>query len=267
MQENNKYNNQYELITGTNDNVGSSNDLKDFFILISWVVLIVILFLSSFQLIANTVIDRLSVENLQKIESIFNYSHPPKVPDKYKSQIDNLYEIQRKIIQEDPKIQHRDSLPIGVANKKVINAWIYPNGSIFFTKGLLDENMSEQELAFVLAHEMGHYSNRDNLKAISKQLAIISLGILTGRNNQTADVVKHIANIESLKYSKNQEKNADLYAGKMLIKLYGTNQGGIDAMKRIKSKEKYPEFLQYISDHPLTTDRIYLLEQQQKQMQ
>jgi len=267
MQKNNNYDDQYALITGTNDNVGSSGDLKDFFILIGWVILIVVVFLASFQSIANYMIDRMSIENLQKIESLFNSKIPPPVEDKYKKRIDNLYEIQRKIIQLDPKIQYRDRLPIGVAENKKINAWIYPNGSIYITQGLLDENMNEQEMAFVLAHEMGHYSNRDNLKAISKQLAIISLGLMTGRNKQTAVVVKNVANIESIKYSKTQEKDADLYAGKMLYKLYGTNQGGIDAMKRIKEKENYPEFLQYISDHPRTSSRIYLLEQQQKSMQ
>ena len=106
--------------------------------------------------------------------------------------------------------------------------------------------------------------HRDNLKSISKQLAIMTLKMLIGGNKEAATVVGNISGLESIKHSKNQEKNADLYAGEMLYKLYGTNQGGIDAMKRIKEKEKYPEYLQYISDHPLTSYRIYLLEQQQK---
>ena len=267
MLKNNNYQNQYELITGTNDNVGSSSDLKDFFILIGWIILIVIVFLSSFQLIANYIIDSMSTENLQKVESIFKPIVPKPTTGKYQQQVDKLYKIQKRIIQLDPKIQYRQNLPIGVEERAEINAWIYPNGTIFITKGLLDENMDEQELAFVLAHEIGHYSHRDNLKAISKQLAIISLGLLVGDNKRAATVVNSIASMESIKHSKTQEINADLYAGEMLYKIYGTNQGGINAMNRIKSKEKYPEYLQYISDHPLIDTRIYLLEKQQKNMQ
>ena len=266
MQKNNNYDNQYALIMGDNVNVGSSSDLKDFFILIGWIVLVVIVFLLSFQLIANCLIDNMSHENQVKLEKLLETKNRPPVPDEYRETVKKLYKIERNIINLDPSLKRKEIFPIYVSECKQINAWVHPDGTIFFTKGMLDENMPEQELAFVLAHEIGHYAHRDHLKSISKQIAIIALCIISGNKTELASVVKAVTNIDSIRHSKKQEKQADLYAGDILIKIYGTNQGGIDAMKRIQAHEKYPELLQYISDHPLTTDRIYLLKKQQKKL-
>lgn len=264
MIKNNNYDNQYSLITDTNINVGSSSDLKDFFILIAWFVLAIAIFLFSFQHITNFYIDRMSVNTQTKIESIIGYQNKEEnISDKYTQQIELLNKIQQKIIKNDNSIQHKQFFPIYVKEDKDINAWIYADGSIFFTSGLLDEKYNEQELAFILAHEIGHYSHKDHLKSISKQIAIMTLCLITGRNNELSSVVNSISTVDVIKHSKSQETKADLYAGEMLYKLYGTNQGGISAMKKIEEKEKMPEFLQYISDHPLTSTRIYLLEKQQ----
>ena len=266
MQKNNNYNDQYSLIMGDNVNVGSSSDLKDFFILIGWIALAIIVFLMTFQLFANYLIDNMSVKNQMKIEKLLATKNRPAIPYEYNSSVKNLYRLERKIISSDSSIKHKEIFPIYVSESTDINAWVHPDGTIFFTKGILDENMSEQELAFVLAHEIGHYAHRDHLKSISKKLAIMFLCMISGNETELGVVVKGISNVDSLHHSKKQEKQADLYAGRMLIKIYGTNQGGIDAMRRIKEKEKYPEFLQYISDHPLTTDRISLLQNQQKRI-
>ena len=49
-------------------------------------------------------------------------------------------------------------------------------------------------------------------------------------------------------YSKTQERDADLYAGDMLFKIYGNNQAGIDVMKKIQEDDTLPEFIQYVSE-------------------
>lgn len=266
MQKNNNYDDQYSLITGENVNVGSSSDLKDFFILIGWVVFFIVIFLMSFQVIADNVIDHMSYENQMKLEKILATRKRPPVPEEYKDTIKKLYVIERNIIELDSSLKYKEIFPIYVSERKCINAWVHPDGSIFLTKGILDENMPEQELAFILAHEIGHYSHRDHLKSISKQMAVMFLCMISGNKTELRTIVNGISNIDRMRHSKKQEEQADLYAGKMLIRMYGTNQGGIDTMKRIKAHEKYPEFLQYVSDHPLTADRINLLEKQQKKL-
>ncbi len=263
----NRYDNQYTLITGENENVGSSSDLKDFCILLGWILLVIIIFLASFQFIANFFIDRMSIDDQLKFEKIFSYTKmQTEVPEKYKNKVNDLYQIEKKIIPLDPKIKHKQNFPIYVLTNKEINAVIHPDGTIAVTSGLLDENFNEQELAFIIAHEIGHYSNKDHLKAVSKQLAVITLCMLSGNSDSMRTVVNSTTGIDTLHHSKRQERNADLYAGKMLIKIYGTNQAGINVMKKVQDKDKLPEFIQYVSDHPRTSTRINLLENQQKKL-
>ncbi len=49
-----------------------------------------------------------------------------------------------------------------------INAFACPGGIIFITRGLLKTCANEDELAAVLAHEVGHVANKDGINSISK---------------------------------------------------------------------------------------------------
>ena len=264
MKTNNRYKEQYALITEENVNVKSNNDLKDFLVLICWVVCAVLLFFSAFKFISAIFINTMSVETQLKIEKLLsNNNQRYFVNKKYQKEIDMLYNAQKQIITNDPKLAHKKRFELYVKPSKEINAWIHPNGTIVFTSGLLDGKLEEQELAFILAHEIGHYSNKDHFRAISNKIAVISACILTGNSTELSTIISGIANLESMRHTRAQEKKADEYASRMMFKIYGSNQGGIDIMKRLQRAERTPEFMQYISDHPRTITRIYWLEKQQ----
>ena len=178
MPHNNNYEAQLELINGDNVNVGTKSDLKDFFVLLSGIFCVVLIFLLSFNTISGFLIDNMSTETQLKIESIFSSKEKEENPSKYKKQIVLLENIKEKIKAEDASLQGKSELEINVLEHKEINAMIKPDGSIYFTTKLLDENIPEQELAFILAHEIGHYSNKDHLKSISKQIACAIIGLL-----------------------------------------------------------------------------------------
>ena len=137
---------------------------------------------------------------------------------------------------------------------------LYPNGSIAVTTGLLDLNPTEDELAFVLAHEIGHYSNKDHLKSISKKILIVSLALMLGQDIYVEKVVNGVAQAEFLSHSRQQEREADLYANNALIKLYGNNKAAISFMKKLNENIGNKEFYIYFSTHPSTEERIKLLE-------
>ena len=77
---------------------------------------------------------------------------------------------------------------------------------------------------------------------------------------EVSRIAESISEIEFLSHSRKQERNADLYANKMLIKLYGTNKGAKALIKRFKEKRDIPEFLHYFSTHPSWDERLYLIE-------
>ena len=59
-------------------------------------------------------------------------------------------------------------LTVHVNKNPAINALALPGGQVVLFSGLLDKVNSENELAFVLAHEMGHYMHRDHLRGMGK---------------------------------------------------------------------------------------------------
>ena len=63
---------------------------------------------------------------------------------------------------------------IHLQKSKSSNAMIIPGGHIIVTTALLESAESENELAFVLAHELGHHVARDPLKALGRSLVFVS---------------------------------------------------------------------------------------------
>ena len=260
MLRKNNYEAQLALINGENVNVGTKSELKDFVVLLGGLVGIVIIFLLSFNVVSDFFIDRMSTESQLKIESLFKGTQNKKIPDKYKQQIFLLENIKQKIIENDISIQGKSELNISVLEHKEINAMIKPDGSILFTTKLLDENFPEEELAFVLAHEIGHYSNKDHLKSISKQIAYAIICTIAGLDSKVNNIVQGVSEIEFLSHSKEKEKEADMYANKMLITIYGTNEGAKNFIKKLQNKDKLPEFVHYFSSHPSWNERLKLIE-------
>ena len=260
MHHKNNYDNQLALIKGENINVGTKSELKDFFVLLIGVITVVLIFLSSFTFVSEIIIDKMSTETQLKIEKIFKIKETRKIPAKYIKKVIKIDEIKNKIIAEDKSLQGKSTFLVDVTIDRQINAMINTDGSLYITSALLDMNLTEEELAFVLAHEIGHYANKDHLKSISKQTAFIIFCLATGFDGNIGSVAQSVSEIENLSHSRHQEKRADMYANKMLIKIYGNNNGAKKFITRLKDNEKAPEFMHYFSSHPSWNERLALIE-------
>ncbi|HNY12447.1 MAG TPA: M48 family metalloprotease, partial [Candidatus Wallbacteria bacterium] len=148
-----------------------------------------------------------------------------------------------------------------IMNMKEVNAFAVPGGTIYVTRALLDFISSDSELASVLSHEMGHQVGRHSIKAFEKAMMIdyfirnSKMGVV--RNNKQA---LEIANaFMSLKYSRDNEMEADRYAFKYSTMAGYNPYGGVKFFEKLKNKyepEKTPAFMRLISTHPSTHDRL-----------
>lgn len=243
-----------------NVNAGKIHDGKEFLILICGLVGLCLFIYIIAGIAANLFIDNMSVDTQLKIEKALSYQSnlTEKKPLKnYK----NLENIKSKIIRMDKNLQGKSNFPLYYTSDKEINAFIMPDGTIYFTLGLLKEVKDEEILSFILAHELGHYSHRDHLKTISREiLAGICLSVLSGGQKELSGTINSISGLTGFKYSREQEKNADLYANKIVYKLYGRNTGAVKFFKYLQTKENTPEFLYYFSTHPSTKKRLELIQ-------
>ena len=110
---------------------------------------------------------------------------------------------------------HQPTLPYSfkVLDTDVINAFAVPGGYIYFTRGIMAYLNDEAELAGVMGHELGHVNARHSAKTMSKaQLTQLGIGLgaaLSETLAQYADVLGMGVQLLFLKFSRDQEREAD----------------------------------------------------------
>jgi Zn-dependent protease with chaperone function len=138
-----------------------------------------------------------------------------------------------------------------------INAVALPGGHIVVFTGLLEKVGSENELAFVLAHEMGHYAHRDHLRGFGRAFVFLTLSaFLFGSDSSITSLLGHSLNMTALSFSRKQETYADEFALQTLNCAYGHASGGTDFFERIPREKDPGEFGHYFASHPENRRRI-----------
>lgn len=150
-------------------------------------------------------------------------------------------------------------LDVKVIRRGETNAVALPGGRIYVFQGLIDRAESADEVAGVIAHEVGHVANRDGTRSILQAAGLSFLfGMLLGDFVGGGAVVIGAKAVLQSSYSREVEAAADRYAveligraggdpralGTILSRLAGANHPGVDIF----------------SDHPDTKLRLKLIE-------
>jgi len=150
-----------------------------------------------------------------------------------------------------------------------INAFAAPGGLIFVSRGMLRCCKSEDAVAAVLAHEIGHIQLRHGIQSIEKSRQTQALTILAteGAKNfggkELSDLTKtfegSINDITSTLinngYSRSFEQQADVAAVNTLSRV-GYNPNALVAMLREMEKRLKPGGLDFAKTHPSPGSRI-----------
>lgn len=102
-------------------------------------------------------------------------------------------------------------LKLHVVDAPLVNAFALPGGTVVFTDGLLQFVETPEELAAVLAHELGHVAARDPMTALVQQLGLsllINL-VFSGGGDVLAQGAMTLA---ATAYTREMEMAADVYA-------------------------------------------------------
>jgi predicted Zn-dependent protease len=145
------------------------------------------------------------------------------------------------------------------------NAFALPGGGIAITRGLLDQVQSENELAFVLAHEIGHFAARDHLRALGRGLI---LGLQAVGGFGASDAVPTLASdLASRGFARDQEADADAFALDLVAAEYG-HAGGADGFfgRLPDAKARFGDRASlWFQTHPLTEARIRALHERARE--
>lgn len=175
------------------------------------------------------------------------------------SRVDYLNELMQPLVGDDLQ-----DLPITIhlMETDMANAAIIAGGHVFVTTGLLAESRSENELVFILGHELGHLAHRDSLKSLGRSLFLMLGNIILGlgtQNGQSSPLLTTTIDLQSLHYSREQEDQADRYGMTLAVEQYGHGGYALDFFERNSAAE--PSFIpEYALTHPLSKNRIEALE-------
>lgn len=136
------------------------------------------------------------------------------------------------------------------------NAIALPGGKIYLFDGLLKKAESVDEIAGVLAHELGHVHHRDHLRAmIHNGGTSFLLGLLFGDITGSGAVIFASRTLFDASYSRDSETDADTFAIDVMRKLGRSPRPMGELLFRVTGKEGSKN-IAILSSHPLTEDRL-----------
>lgn len=146
-------------------------------------------------------------------------------------------------------------LQVGLVEEPRPNAFAVPGGVILVTTGLLARTESENEVAFVLAHEIGHFAARDHLRRLGRGLLFAWVVGHFGGGVAPVDLVEQIT---ARGFDRHQEAAADRFGLALVAALYGHVAGALDFFQRLPDATAGAagDVAAYFSTHPVTRARL-----------
>ncbi len=248
-------------------NVKDENPLKEFFILLFGVGIVISLIIVLLSVVAGWLVkfipfsaEQSLLQNIPVITNVENHVHND-VLDDHSSQL----EIQAYLQQLANKLATAQNLPndititVHYVADDTVNAFATLGGNIIMHQGLLEKFDSENTLAMVMAHEIAHIKYRHPIIAMGRGLTVgVALATIAGVSDSSfvSDILGQISLLTVLAYSREQESQADTVAYDTMLKYYGHAQGAVELFEVLYSLDKLIEPPKFLSTHPLSLDRI-----------
>jgi Zn-dependent protease with chaperone function len=146
-------------------------------------------------------------------------------------------------------------LRVDVVRRADFNAFALPGGHIYAFQGLIDRARSPDEVAGVLAHEIGHVAHRDGTRTVLQAAGLSFLfGMMLGDFVGGGAVVIAAKTVLRSSYSRQVEAAADAYSVALMGKLGGDPRALAAILARAAADKDVG--IKILEDHPDTKDRV-----------
>ena len=157
-----------------------------------------------------------------------------------------------------------------LADPRTVNAFALPGGQIFITEALLGLLNSEDELAAVLGHEVGHVLARHSAEHLAKQQLtqhLIGAVAIGSGSYDTAQLAQFAGSLINMKHGRDDELESDAL-GLRLMREAGYDPRAMiavmQALEKASGGSRQPEFA---STHPSPANRVQRIKEQLDKMQ
>jgi predicted Zn-dependent protease len=148
---------------------------------------------------------------------------------------------------------------INLLGSKQVNAFCMPGGKIAFYTGILDQlQLTDDEVAMVMGHEIAHALREHARERMGKAAAANGVGVLAqvlGAGQLTQAAIGGGSNLLMLKYGREDESESDLIGMELAARAGFNPRAGVSLWQKMgaASKGAPPQFL---STHPSGPTRI-----------
>jgi len=181
-----------------------------------------------------------------------------------KAQLARVTTIARRIVGATPTFRPDASAwnwQFNVQKTKDLNAYCMPGGRIMVYSGLIDSlDLSDAELATVIAHEVAHalreHTRERVSRAYAQQLVLSGAAAVTGVGEGTANIANMVAEVTfQLPFSRDQESEADQIGLELMARAGYDPRAAITLWNKMSAAASsgQPKFL---STHPAPKERI-----------
>ncbi len=140
-----------------------------------------------------------------------------------------------------------------VFDNPIINAFALPGGYILISRGIVGFCETPEELAAVIAHEIGHIEKRHIVSRLIRELGLQLIS--SGDPYVTGEITRMLT---SAGFDRKQEEAADQFACELLEKAHVEPRSLSSLFRRLKDQEanEMLEKFEMVSSHPNFRSRI-----------
>lgn len=205
----------------------------------------------------------LGAQEAEKIEKSMGLVDDPEI-------VAYVEAVGRRLTKHSPK--HDVHYTFKIIDMELPNAFALPGGHVYVSRGLLALVNSEDELAGVMGHEIGHVAGRHAVQRLTRVAATSPLRIITGLagaavgivapsvGTTIADVGQVASALVIAPHSRDQEREADR-VGQKIAASAGWNPEGLTSLLKslgrdgkLRSDEESQS--SFFDTHPTTDERI-----------
>jgi predicted Zn-dependent protease len=146
-------------------------------------------------------------------------------------------------------------LKIHVVKSSEVNAFALPDNNMVIYTGLIDYARSAEEVAGVMAHEIGHMEKKHVMKKLVKEIGFAMLFTIAG-GDAGYEILRETARVlSSTAFDRQQETDADNFAIELMAKADIDPSSLGNFLFRLAKDHDMPEELVWISTHPESKSR------------
>jgi len=242
----------------TNVNVSPSSPVKELLLLLTGALAILILLYLALGFCVDLIAPKISPRLEERLGGLFSQFYADEL---HTTETERLQRLLDEEVKELP--EKRLNYSVHLVENNQINAIALPGGHIVVFTGLLKEINTDDALAFVLGHELGHFIHHDHLRGLGRGLTLWALSaFLLGADNSVTTFLGHSLLGIQMKYTRQQETQADMFALEITHRTFHNVSGAVEFMQQLAEKEKRGPLAYYFATHPYPKDRIADIEEE-----